>query len=242
MSRRTAPSHAKRPICRVGSAFGPDRVRPSSLAACILCKSGCGRCRIAVVALAVRIWEGFRVNMPPHEQQFEALPGLPTYGPVAESFSATGQGTHREGYVVRFFPRNCEPWVGNFQPGLTSFCCVLPHPDGARMIVVSSGQGYVINPEDRESVEFIGAWYQTAHWRTDRSALLLGTPIDFEAIGRNGRLWRTRRVSFDGMRDIAVTESDLRGEAWSPLDDRWYPFRVDLSTGSVEGGSYIGPE
>ena len=50
--------------------------------------------------------------------KFEILSGLPPYGPSAEAFSATGQGKHKEGFVVRFRADDDNAWVGNFQPGL----------------------------------------------------------------------------------------------------------------------------
>ena len=50
---------------------------------------------------------------------FEILTGLPGTGPWPEQFSATGLGTHSEGFVVRFVPDHGEAWIGNFLPGLT---------------------------------------------------------------------------------------------------------------------------
>jgi hypothetical protein len=48
--------------------------------------------------------------------RFEILPGLPPYGPLPVQFSATGCGTHREGFVVQF-DGSSVPWVGNDQRG-----------------------------------------------------------------------------------------------------------------------------
>jgi hypothetical protein len=56
-------------------------------------------------------------------RHFEVLTGLPPYGPPAERFSATGQGTHREGFVVRFTDSRGRQWVGNFQAERT---CTTP--------------------------------------------------------------------------------------------------------------------
>jgi hypothetical protein len=44
------------------------------------------------------------------------------------------------------------------------------------------------------------------------------------------------------IRDLRIENDKILGQAWSPLDDREYPFAVNLATGSVEGGSYNGPE
>jgi hypothetical protein len=178
-------------------------------------------------------------------RRFEVLPGLPTSGPVAESFSATGQGKHREGYVVRFLQKNGESWVGNFQRGIgypaSPFNCVLEHPDGVHLIVISAGQGYVVDPENRNVVEVLGNWYETAHRITELNLIVLGTPIDLVAIGSQGRVWQTKRVSWDGMRNLAVTGCELRGEGCDPLNECWKSFCVDLRTGDVKGGAYNEP-
>jgi hypothetical protein len=71
--------------------------------------------------------------------RFEILSGLPAYGPVAEAFSATGQGKHREGFVVRFESNSAKNWVGNFQPGLGGCSRVFEHPNGTDLIVIASG-------------------------------------------------------------------------------------------------------
>jgi len=81
---------------------------------------------------------------------FEVLPGLSGVGPYPEQFSATGKGTHREGFVVRFHPHLSESWVGNFQSVLHGFTGVLLHPDGRTVIVVSGGQAYHVDPETRK--------------------------------------------------------------------------------------------
>src|SRR5437879_2745089 len=69
---------------------------------------------------------------------FRVLPGLPTSGPWPEQFSSTGQGMHREGFVVEFSPEGKPPWVGNFQPGMTGYSAVLQHLDGTSLIVIAA--------------------------------------------------------------------------------------------------------
>jgi hypothetical protein len=66
--------------------------------------------------------------------------------------------------------------------------------------------------------------------------------LGFLCVGRDGLLWATQRISWDGFRNIRLGHEIVEGEAWSPLDDRWSPFRVNLADGSVVGGSYTGPE
>jgi hypothetical protein len=44
------------------------------------------------------------------------------------------------------------------------------------------------------------------------------------------------------MREIRFIDGSLVGEAYTPLDDAWYPFSVDLLSGDVSGGSYSGTD
>jgi hypothetical protein len=55
-------------------------------------------------------------------------------------------------------------------------------------------------------------------------------------------LWRTRRVSWDGVRKVALKDFSLFGEAYNPMDDSWHSFSVNLRDGKSVGGSYNGPD
>ena len=174
--------------------------------------------------------------------KFEVLPGLPPYGPVAESFTATGQGTHREGFVVRFETDDGQSWVGNFQRGSSRFETVIDHPSGREVIVIAGGQGYVVNPEDRSQRTYWASNIEEVIRVADTGLLLVSNGLWFEAIERGGTVWRTRRISWDGLQDVRLEGNRLRGQSWSPIDDCWAPFEVDIETGSVRGGSYEGRE
>ena len=168
---------------------------------------------------------------------YEILPGLPPYGARALAFSATGQGRHREGFVVRFFPSDGESWVGNFQPGLSDLDSILDHPDGKRVLVISGGQAYVIDPDAPSRWTHFGGGI-TFVTRVDvMRALLIGNGLWFELLGAQSMIWRSRRISWDGMRDIRVHDLRLTGESWNP-NDFWVPFTLNLVDGSVIGGSY----
>jgi len=172
--------------------------------------------------------------------RFEILPSLPVYGPLAEPFTATGQGSHREGFVVRFTTNRGENWVGNFQPGLSGFCEVFQHPNQREVIVVSGGQGYVVDPDDASKREYFGSSIDVAFALPERNLIAFGNGLWFEAIGLDGFLWKSERISWDGMQELRRDGANLRGEAWSPLEDRWIPFELDLLTGASNGGSYCG--
>jgi hypothetical protein len=172
---------------------------------------------------------------------FEVLPGLPPYGDWPEAFTETGQGRHREGYVVRFEPDGAAAWVGNFQPGLSSFSLVCEHLNGRELIVIAGGQGYIVDPSDRTKREYFGGQIETVIPITELNLLVFGNGLWFEALGPSGRRWVTRRLSWDGMRSLQREGLRLVGEAWSPMTDDWVPLEVDLASGACSGGSYNAP-
>lgn len=176
--------------------------------------------------------------MPSEGRQFQILEGLPPYGPSALPFPTNGARSHSEGLVVRFTPLVGEPWVGNFQPGVTSYRDVLQHPDGQRAFVISGGQGYIVDPSNHGGAQEIGGAYTDAVALDD--SLVLITPCELELHGPEGLRWRTKRISWDGLQSVQVDpiRAVITGEAWSPLDDSWSRFVVDLRTGDVTGGSY----
>ncbi len=174
--------------------------------------------------------------------RFEILPGLPGTGPLPEQFSPTGKGLHREGLVVRFLPELTTTWVGNFQRGLTSFDSVLDHPNETDVVVVAGGRGYIIRPETKQAVESFGAMINAVFKVPELKLLVFECVVDFECYGKGGKLWRSRRISWDGMRNLRVDGTKLYGEAWSPLEGIWKEFELDIPSGECTGGSYVIPK
>lgn len=171
---------------------------------------------------------------------FEKLPGLPPYGPEAMPFSATGQGTHREGLVVRFTADDGSSWSGNFQPGIGQFEAILRHPDSRRVVVVARGQAYVVDPNNSSKWECFGGSIETVLRIRELNALVFGNGLWFELVGAYGTIWQSRRISWDGMRDVSIQGLTLTGKSWF-YDGTWSDFTVDLVEGTVTGGSYNGP-
>ncbi len=145
----------------------------------------------------------------------------------------------REGYVVEFNPPNASVWVGNFQPGGTRFYCAVEDLDDEAVLVIAGGQGYVVNERSGQllaeydsDIEFV-----ETH---ESGALIVGSGTDFTAYRNNAVLWRTRRVSWDGFRNLQMAGEDVQGEAWC-FDDTWHKFSVNIRTGQSTGGSYHEP-
>jgi hypothetical protein len=170
--------------------------------------------------------------------RFEILPGLPPYGPMAISFTRNGAREHREGLVVRFYPTASEPWVGNFIGGETACNIVVDHPNEAYVIVVAQGEACIVDPERRAILDCI-AWDTDQVFSIPSPRLVIFQRLtDFIAIGADNSGWLSPRISWDGFRNVEVHETDLSGEAYSPVSDAWVPFRLDLLTGHCTDGIY----
>ncbi len=170
------------------------------------------------------------------KKKCELLKNLPVYGDSPEQFSATGQGMHREGVAVRFFPESGREWVGNFQRGLTKFDKVYLHPNGKTCFVISGGEVYEVEPEDKTLLRTFGGDIDWAYFCWDLNVLILGTGVCFYII-HSKEEYDTRRLSWDGVRNVKVTEKEIISQAWAP-GDSWHSFSVNLFDGQVSGGSY----
>lgn len=159
------------------------------------------------------------------------VPNLPV------PFSATGQGTHREGFVVRVVPADGDPWVGNFQGGGGPLTTALRHPNGRSLVVVAAGQGYVVDASTRALEDKFGADLVSAlEVQEPRTVVLVGL-TDLKVIQGDGR-WNTPRLSCDGFDNVHAEGQRIHGEAWEPGDDVYFPFTLDLVSRAVTGGSY----
>jgi len=174
---------------------------------------------------------------------FRVLPGLPATGPVAEAFPPSFGRLGREGFVVEIVPEQGKLWVGNFARGLSNFSEAYEHPDRKHLFVVSGGHGYVIEPSTRRLVSEIGAAIIGVSELPDPPSLLVNHQgIMFERLGPQGRLWRTRRLSWDGLKDVQLGAETISGLGWVAPTGTWEPFEVDVRTGRTTRTVYVGPD
>jgi hypothetical protein len=171
------------------------------------------------------------------------LEGLPVYGPRALSFPKPD--AFREGFVVEFDMDDGEPWVGNFAQfddrGLNQINLEL----GAHTVaIVAGGVGYVVDVSKRRLVREIGFGIIDMWFEASIQAMVATNGLWFEAFTGERMLWKSRRISWDGTRNVDRDGLIVTGEACDPTAEieTWRPFRIDLATGEVQGGSYLGPE
>jgi hypothetical protein len=169
--------------------------------------------------------------------RFEVLPGLPPYGPMAVSFTENGASEHREGLVVRFYPRESASWVGNFIGAPTGYTTALDHPNERDVIIVAQGYACIIDPEHRIVRDRIGD-IEGAFSLPALGMVVIQTVTDFTSIKADGSGWRSPRISWDGFRNISISGTHLSGDAYTAVGDGWVPFTLDLLTGNCTDGIY----
>lgn len=164
------------------------------------------------------------------------LDGLPSSGPLAVAFPTEWGRLGREGIVVQFQSGQGDLWTANFKSGIGGLDEVILHPDGRRSIVFAGGDAWSVDPDAR-SAEMLAPAIE-ARWDVLDGILLSRQSLAFLRVGPSGVCWHTRRLSWDGFDQIHISEKRLTGLAWSPVDDSFTPFSVDLLTGRADGGSY----
>ena len=70
--------------------------------------------------------------------------------------SATNGRVDREDLVVEIQPDTGSKWIGNFKARQSDISGIYQHPNSIDLIIVSRGQGYIINPESRQLIETFG--------------------------------------------------------------------------------------
>jgi hypothetical protein len=172
---------------------------------------------------------------------FRRLQGLPPYGPMATCFPDDWTHLGREGLVVEFVGTSGTSWVGNFRPGIGGIDDVCWHPNRQQVLVAAGGALWCVDPDSRVGELIVGG--VLGIWKLESGDLLIDDQgLAYVRLGRSGIVWHTRRISWDGFQNVCIEAGQITGEAWSPVDDRWLPFSIDLQTGRVDGGSYNGPE
>jgi hypothetical protein len=170
---------------------------------------------------------------------FRIEAGLPPYGPRALSFP--DPEAFREGLVVTFMASNGEQWTGNFARGLGGLDAIRDELGPQATIVVSNGAAFVVDV-DRKAASEVTWPVEYVEYIPSQRLIVVGNGLWFEGISASGRVWQSPRISWDGMRSLRCDGVNIAGEAYTPIGPPdWLPFKLDIRSGTVEGGAYNGP-
>jgi hypothetical protein len=130
-------------------------------------------------------------------------------------------------------------WTGTFafgypDPRALTRIFAFPSPD--HVCVVSRGAGYVVDaaqPRDWYRIEAFPIY--TARSAPSRSLLLFADFTTIAAYGPSGLVWKTERLSWDGLRLTEITDDYAWASAWDT--EKEVSVRIDLRDGKAEGGT-----
>ena len=171
------------------------------------------------------------------KKTYEILYGLPQDDSLVIPFG--DQPFYSEGFVVRFFNENGSSWVANFCPGFTDVSGVYEYLEKGQILVFAKGKCYLMNPQKKEVVKDFGFAYHEI-LNDEKGRLITYDDTDIAVVEPTGEIWRSRRISWDGFKDVKIENDTIIGVSYDPTDsiNEWKPFSVNLNTKEVMGGSY----
>jgi hypothetical protein len=147
----------------------------------------------------------------------------------------------RSGAYLRVTPQSGPAWVGFFALGfdsdqVVSAVCSTPDPDS--FCVVVGGYAYVVkagSPAQWLRVE----QKPVVDMRvlSPQGLLLFAGFTSITAVGSEGILWTTERLTWEGLTITEVSGDKLSGRGWDAITDKEVQFEVDLKTGKHTGGA-----
>ncbi len=145
--------------------------------------------------------------------------------------------------MVLVEPHAREAWVGNFQGSAarTGFSGAFATPSQNHVCVVSEGQAYWVCVDAPREYESLPCDPVTDVRRVPgRDLVVFADFTRLVACGEQGVVWRTDRLSYDGIEITEVGENIIHGVAWDASIAEGggkTEFRVDASTGRHAGGA-----
>jgi hypothetical protein len=172
-------------------------------------------------------------------KRFEILDSLPAYEPMYISITEDGIPDYSEGFVVRFYKSDGTEWVANFKPGWTDLVYVHKFSKNNNLLIIAQGLCYIINPDETKAISIFGCDYQDKFISYD-GRIILYTSVYLTIIEKDNKYWHTERISWDGMKGVALQDNILSGLAFDATDsdNEWKEFTYNIDTKTLTGGSY----
>jgi len=160
----------------------------------------------------------------------------PLYVPGEEDAMARGALLlHVKPAVGGAFLATCA--LGFRDPSLPSGVYTCPRTGD--MLAVAGGYAYLVDTLQPERCLHLPLRPVTQVLAApDEGLLLLAGFHHVAAVGSEGLLWQSERLSWEGVQLGEVSQGKLHGTGWNMKTDRDVPFVLDLSTGAHTGGGF----
>ncbi len=168
---------------------------------------------------------------------FRILSNLPTQVNF-KNFTVREQQKLSENLILEILPDDGSNWYASFQSGYSEFSGVYQHPNRIDLIIISNGQGYIVNPESQQLLETFGGEITEAIELLDSYALLFQDLHGFMSYNETGFLWRNQELSWSSIRQLKVKRNLLIGEYKRSIETDWEPFWLNVKTGEIHLEQY----
>lgn len=151
------------------------------------------------------------------------------------------EGGFVEGISIEINSMYHVPWFASFAAGKLSpnaASAVLTMPNREDVLVISSGEAYIVNTADPQKWEHLRL-LPVMGWATvpERELVLLWDFSRVVAYGCTGLAWKTPSISWDGLTFLSLDEKQAVFEVWNAPNESNQSASVDLTKGVVKGGT-----
>lgn len=145
-----------------------------------------------------------------------------------------------DGVVAQVMPQSGAVWIGTFafgNYGKSAVTKVLNMPDPDHLCVVARGAGYLVSVRDPRRWESLKVLpiIDVRLLAAAKLAVFVNY-TELVAYGAAGFRWRTKRLAWDSLKLVEVTDEKIVGEYWDIRADEMRSFEVDVATGAHRGG------
>lgn len=170
-------------------------------------------------------------------ENFRVLWNLPLQA-NCQHFNVQEQHRPHEKLILEILPDDGTNWYASFQSGCSEFSGVYQHPNRVDLIIISNGQGYIVNPENQQLLEIFGGEITEAIEFIDSYAILFQDPSGFICYDETGFLWHNQEFPSISIRQLYVKRILLMGECQRSTNTDWEPFWLNVKTGEVRLEKY----
>ena len=179
-----------------------------------------------------------------HEYEVEILTELPSGDIERFYFPGGSNAGGPDGLLVRVTHPKRAAWLGVFEfgvRGMEAVSSVMSCPDPRSLLVVASGLGVAVRCAEPTIYQRLPV-FPIVGIRVERvrRMILIHDYTTVAAIGEGGLIWRTNRLSWDGIKLNDIEGDSLVGVASDPTGGKSVAFRIDLLSGTHSGGT--GPD
>jgi hypothetical protein len=174
----------------------------------------------------------------PHEYRVDVLQETGT----AMAVRIPDAGEPVESLLVKISPGDDAPaWVGSFARGFETndlVTGIYGWPDGVSIGVVSAGYGYVVRASGPKGWTRLQPMPITdVRVLPEHKLIIVADFTHIFAYGAEKSMWKTERLSWDGITITKVGTNHVFGLAWDGTADKEVEFVLDVRTGEHTGGA-----